>query len=504
MASSELDIKKYLDLLFRHKKPFIIIALVIMTGAVLLSYALPKEYEAKSVVFIEKNIMGELVKGLAVSPSIEDKVRVLAYAMASRTLLLKVFDDLDLNIKKMNDKQVEELIRETQKKMEVRTKEKEGLFYITFRNDSPKFARDFVNTLIRRYIEENVASKREDAYGANTFLSEQITAFKQNLDKADDKIISYKHGSNAMVNISEGEMFRAINDGQNRLDQQHMRLQQLEQARIEVQGVQPLVPSLRAAEKRLAELRVQYNDSYPDVIKIKAEIDSLKEQIRNSTKSAASASDDNPQLKAIDTEIKRVKEAEAYTRRQIATYQSQLNRIPETKQDLEELEREKNQSKAVYEALMVRQSQSELSKQMEIQDKTSNFRVVDPAVIPVEPVSPNRVRIIFMGIAAGLGCGFVMVLLLDYLDSSVKSVSSIKSLGVPLLGVIPRMENIQDMLLEKKRDFRLYNISGAYFSLVIVILIMEVLKISLVDSMFAAINFQQNVAVLRNKLMALF
>jgi hypothetical protein len=206
----------------------------------------------------------------------------------------------------------------------------------------------------------------------------------------------------------------------------------------------------------------------------------------------------------VEAEIRRVKEAEAFTRRQIATYQSQLNRIPEAKQNLDELEREKNQSRAVYEALVARQSQSELSKQMEIQDKTSNFRIVDPAVIPIEPVSPNRVRIILIGIAAGLAGGFGLILLMDYMDSSVKSVSSIKALGVPLLGVIPRMENIQDMLLTKKRDFRLYNISGAYFSLVIVILIMEALKISVVDAMFAAINFQQHVSSVRNKIMSLF
>jgi polysaccharide chain length determinant protein (PEP-CTERM system associated) len=247
-----------------------------------------------------------------------------------------------------------------------------------------------------------------------------------------------------------------------------------------------------------------YNDSYPEVIKVKAEIDSLKEQIRNSPKHADSASGDNEQLKMVEAEIRRVKEAEAFTRRQIATYQSQLNRIPVAKQNLEELEREKNQSRAVYEALVARQSQSELSKQMEIQDKTSNFRVIDPAVIPIEPVSPNRVRIILIGIAAGLAGGFGLILLMDYMDSSVKSVSSIKALGVPLLGVIPRMENIQDMLLTKKRDFRLYNISGAYFSLVIVILIMEALKISVVDAMFAAINFQQHVSSVRNKIMSLF
>ena len=214
--------------------------------------------------------------------------------------------------------------------------------------------------------------------------------------------------------------------------------------------------------------------------------------------------DDNQALKYIDSEIQKVKATEEITRRQIASYQTQLHSIPEARQGLEVLEREKNQSKLVYEALMARQSQSELSKQMESQDKTSNFRVVDPAVIPIEPVSPNRVRIILIGITAGLAVGFALVLFLDSIDNSVKSISSIKALGVPVLGVIPKMENIQDLLLMKKRDFKLFNMSGAYFSLVIVILIMEALKISLVDTMFAAINFQQHVASLRIKIMSLF
>ena len=504
MASSQVDFRKYLDLLFHHKKAFIITALAIMTGAVLLSYALPKQYEAKSVVFIEKNIMSELVKGLAVSPSIEDKIKVLTYAMGSRTLLLKVFDDMDMNVKKMSDKQVEELLRETQKNMEVKTKEKEGLFQITFRHENPKFARDFVNTLIRRYIEENVASKREDAYGANTFLTEQIGAFKQNLEKSDDKIVSYRQDAQGLVNVGESELFRAINDGQNRLDTLRLRLQQLEQTRLELQGVQPITPALRAAEKRLAELRVMYNDSYPEVIKVKSEIEALKEQARSGNKESEAAGGDIPQLRLIDAEIAKVKSVEALTRKQIATYQSQLSRIPEARQEMEDLQREKRQSAQVYEALMARQSQSELSKQLEIQDKSSNFRVVDPAVIPIEPVSPNRVRIILIGIGAGLAVGFGLVMLLDSMDNSVKSVSSIKALGVPVLGVIPKMENIQDLLLMKKRDFKLFNISGAYFSLIIVVLIMEVLKISLVDTMFAAINFQQHVASLRIRIMSLF
>src|SRR6266540_4175513 len=110
-TTSEFDYKKYLNLISKRKGTFVAAALFIMTVAIVISYFMPRKYEAQSTVFIEKNILSDLVKGLAVTPSIEDKVKVLTYAMSSRTLLLKVIDELDLNLKKQNDAQVEEMIK---------------------------------------------------------------------------------------------------------------------------------------------------------------------------------------------------------------------------------------------------------------------------------------------------------------------------------------------------------------------------------------------------------
>ena len=50
MQSNEFDYKKYLNLIERKKYLFIIVALVIMTAAVIISYVLPRKYEARSTV----------------------------------------------------------------------------------------------------------------------------------------------------------------------------------------------------------------------------------------------------------------------------------------------------------------------------------------------------------------------------------------------------------------------------------------------------------------------
>ena len=177
MQSSEFDYKKYLQLLIRRKELFVVLFLLIATGMIVVSFVLPKKYEAKSTVFIEKNVISELVKGITVTPSMDDTIKVLTYAITSRTLLTKVVDSLDMNLSKKSDTDTEELIRKLQLNIDVKVKDR-NLFMISFKDSNPRLARDFVNTLVRLYIEENTSSKRGESYDATKFLSEQIDTFQ--------------------------------------------------------------------------------------------------------------------------------------------------------------------------------------------------------------------------------------------------------------------------------------------------------------------------------------
>ena len=148
MQSSEVDFKKYLQLLIRRKKLFVVVALLIMTAAIVVSFVLPRKYEAKSTVFIEKNVISELVKGITVSPSMEDTIKVLTYAITSRTLLTKIADSLDMNLTAKKNIDNEDLVKKLhQTNIDVKVKDK-NLFLISFTDSNPKIARDFVNTLV--------------------------------------------------------------------------------------------------------------------------------------------------------------------------------------------------------------------------------------------------------------------------------------------------------------------------------------------------------------------
>src|SRR4030066_1364012 len=99
---SQIDIKRYWQIVIRRRYLFIAVSLFCLSVIVWGSYIMPKTYEAKSTVFIERNVIKNLVRGMVVTPSIEERLLVLTYAIMSRHMLVKVINAMDLDIKKKN------------------------------------------------------------------------------------------------------------------------------------------------------------------------------------------------------------------------------------------------------------------------------------------------------------------------------------------------------------------------------------------------------------------
>lgn len=481
MASSEFEYKKYLNLARKNKTLCIVSALAIMTVITIASYLLPNKYEASSTVFIEKSVISELLKGLTYTPSTEDKIKVLSYALNSRTLVTKVLDELDL--KRGNDAALEKQLKEIQENTQIKIKDREGLFVISFQNKSPKIARDYVNALVRRYIEENTSSKREQSYGATQFVSEQLTVFKEKLDKSEQEANAFKSGAGSIANMDPSLLLKDINDSQQRLDELRIRQAQLETTMAGLSKVSSAQSNMPALQKRLQELQLQYTDSYPEILRVKEDIRALNEQLKSSHGTTRPI--DSPEYAKLASELRALRQAATNLDNNIARNRGLVHSIPAAKAKLDSLERETNSQKTLYEAMLARQGQSEVSKQMEVQDKSTVFRVVDPAVLPFKPVSPNRVKIILMGILAGIGGGLGLVVLKDQLDHSIKDLNMAKQLGLPVLAVIPRIEDPQLSVLQIKRDRTLYIAASAYFSLILAVLAIEAAGINVVTKVIS-------------------
>ncbi len=510
--SNQTDLKKYLKVVNERKYLFIGVSLLVMSVIIWGSFFIPKMYEAKCTVFIERNIINSLVKSMTFTSSLEERLGVISYAMKSRSLLLKVIKELDLDVNVENAADLEELVEHFQKKTEInlvsRRGKKTDLFTVSYRNKEPKVARDYVNKLITIYVEENLTAKREDSYEANRFLSEQIQYFKTKLNKAEDKIIEFRKEKGVFIAIGENMVVEEIKIAQNSLDKiamqklefnAKMKLTEEQLSREKPYTVAMLGKMTGASinnrvmslQNKLSNLLVKYTENYPEVIKVKGEMEPLQSQIdsgnltdqETSEGTETEMSTQNPLYQQLKEDLSKIKidlaaldAKEKHLHQQVETKKAYLRDIPSEKKKLADLERERANYKGINDQLVLKLGQSEVSKQMDIQDKSDTFRIVDPAILPNKPVSPDRVMIILMGLFAGIASGLGVVFLLDSMDKSIKSLDELKSLNLPVLAVVPRIVTDSDKTHSRRTDRMVYSCSIVYLMVIGVVFVKELIN----------------------------
>lgn len=73
-----------------------------------------------------------------------------------------------------------------------------------------------------------------------------------------------------------------------------------------------------------------------------------------------------------------------------------------------------------------------------------SIRTVQPAVVPEDRATPQTTKSLFLGIGGGLALGVVGAMLLELLDTKIRSRTEVESVtDRPVLGVIPRWKGVQ-------------------------------------------------------------
>jgi polysaccharide chain length determinant protein (PEP-CTERM system associated) len=517
MEIPRTDIQKYLKIVIKRKFLFIVLSLAIMSVIVWGSYFVPKQYEAESTVFIESNVIKNLVGGIAITPSMTDRIRVLRYAMLSRGLISSVLKDLDIDAKTKDARKMEETITSFQERTKISVTGND-LFIVSIRDTDPKLARDYVNTLVRRYVEENVSQKREEAYGANRFLNEQVALFKEKMDRVQDEIIKFRQGKGILMGLDERSVISDIKTYGNELEQIKMRKNELtavrDKIKKQIKGEEPYTVSvlkrsegasdanLASLESRLNQLLVRYTENYPEVVKLKAEIEALKkQQAADPSKGPANDSLTEPETSTVNPIYQELRqkllqaeaEIEALDAKQkqysaaMRNKEAMLRYIPEEKKKLADMEKQRDSYQSILDQLLLRQGQSEVSKQMEIEDKATTFRIVDPAVFPVKPVN-SRIKFILAGIVLGFIGGFGGVFLRENLDTSIKEAKTLRDMGLAVLAVIPKIHNEAEDMAQKKKERLVYAAAGFYFLIICSSLVLELIGLTYIDTMISALK----------------
>lgn len=524
MESQVGQIKQFLKAVYTRRHLFIIVAASVALIAVGASFFVTKRFEAQSTVFIERNVIDSLMKGLTVSPSMDDRIRVLRYYMVSRDMVTRTLKKMDMDADKRyaEPEQFEGLVRQCQAQTNISVRGQD-LFFVSMTNTDPTFAKNYINTLVNIYVEENLADKREESYGANRFLTEQVTFYKQKLDEVDAKIIEFRKASGIFSTVNEPTIMAQIardeetlnvikgqkTQGYSTINTINQQLKMLRETTASGynspfggigSGTDYRIEQLQA---QIDELLLVYNDQFPTVVKLRDQIEELKKRQGDSATSVVNVAPDiyNPVEDPIYVDLKMrqnvaqsdlnalvAKEQELQA--SIEANQALLRNFPQDKKTLNDLERERAMQAAVYEQLMQRVGISEVSKQMEVSDKSTTFRIVDPAIQPTKPVGIKRSMLKLIGILAGLMAGLGAVFIAEHLDNSLRGPQLLRDLGVTVLAEIPFIWSAAEIQVVRRKDQAALAFAGVCAVMIGVMLIHDLLGMSLIDR--ALVNLRIN------------
>jgi protein tyrosine kinase modulator len=437
----EFDLKKYLRLVHKRRYAFVAIMMVVTGIIVTVGYFLPNKYEATSLVLMEGNYTNDVMKDVTVPESMNARERAVEVIMQSRAQVLQALKALGYDLGQYSEEEVESIVGSFQKATKVSIDTDDArrgvdMFMVSVRHKNPFIARDYVNALVRSYIEESQSYKRNETFGAQKFLVEQVDILRQKISSVDAEIASI-HQKSVTGPVAMKE--------------------------VKVDAAQKRLTDLR---KELNDLLLRYTPTHPEVVKVQDEIASLEAQVDGREQTRGPARDSGKFLNAPSSDD--AVDPAAGTGR---AGRAGSRTLAVREQKLKELERDRETYQRMYEEMLATLGKSEVSSNLQVQDKGLTFNVIEPAVLPLRPVSPNRVLIIILGFFAGIGVASGSVILLDSFDKSVKSIDAAKTFGHPLLAVFPLIQLPREKDRAQVMNLLLFTVTLLYIAGIAVLLV---------------------------------
>jgi len=173
----------------------------------------------------------------------------------------------------------------------------------------------------------------------------------------------------------------------------------------------------------------QYGPKFPKVVRLQAQLKDLDQLVGREKTNIANQ---------MEAEYHGSRQRELLLKNALDEQKAQTNQMAEKLVQYSILKREADTNKQLYDGMLQKLKEAGITAGL----RSSNIRVVDPALIPGGPSRPNKSRNVMLSILVGLIGGIGLALLREYLDNTVKTPDDIETLArLPSLAVVPALSN---------------------------------------------------------------
>lgn len=493
--------QQYWKLFLRRRWHFLVPLFVVWSLVWGTSWMLPPTYRSSTLILVEQPTVPQQYVVPNVSGNVQDRLESITQQILSRTRLLRIIDKLKLYAADRQRMSPDDLVERMRKDIEielVRAPDREiTSFNVCFSARDPKMAQQVTSELTNLFINENLEVHQRQSENTTTFLEGQLEDARTSLSKQEDKVRQFKDlhlgelpgqlqsnlqilsGLQGQLQSEEGALNRATQHSVylQSLLEQYRSVQQSTKAGDSVSMALPAIDEeLEKLRAQLADLSSHYTDRHPDVRKLREQIaktERMKQQMTSDLEAQAAKPADHStapvahteaelkslspmmelesQLKANQTEINNRQRSIETLKKGIADYQARLNQAPIREQQLTDITRGYDQSRANYDSLLKKKNESELATSLEEQQHGEQFRVLDSPSLPTRPYSPNRLKLSMLGLFLGVVMGGGVTVAAEQIDGRIYTEEEFKKrLPVEIISEIPAISSAEELYQGRK------------------------------------------------------
>ena len=502
-SSKGFDLQHYLGIVRRRHLQFLVPVFLGWALVWGVSWVLPPRYQSTTLILVEQPTMPRDYVTPNVNDNLQERMQSITQQILSRTRLLHIIDQLSLygdgRSQPSPDQKVDRMRKDIDIELVRDARNQITAFNVSYSSGDPRQAQQVTSELTNLFINENLEVRQQQSEDTTKFRESHMEAARRVLADQEDKIREFKAlhpgelpaqvGSNLQILAGLQSQLQSEEDSLNAAKQQRTYLETLVNQYRSLQGTSKTAGSapvgLPAVNEELEKLRAQladlssrYTDRHPDVRKLKqqiAETEATRDRIIADLKAKDSVSADpntanvtadvpevrdpsspmaqlQGQLQSNRVEIASRERAVTDLKAKVVDYQARLNQEPVREQQLADLTRGYEQSKANYDDLLKKKNESAMATSMELLQQGERFRIIDPPSLPVKPEFPNRLKFCGSGLGIGLALGAVVVGASEAMDDRIYDEKELQELlPIVVISEIPSIAAPSDERRERRR-----------------------------------------------------
>jgi uncharacterized protein involved in exopolysaccharide biosynthesis len=472
----ESGLREFLTVLFKHKAKVGAVLLLSLLAGLILTFALPPVYEARSTLlikvgreYISNPGAGDtrLLLSLEQQEILNSEIQILS----NRDLIGKVvtilkaetlYPKLAKNPPSKMTPQEASILR-IEKQLFVSGVRKSNVIEVAFHHEDPQVAARVVNLLVELFREKHLQVFSDPQ---SFFLEKQLKTYRGKLGDSELSMESFKQ-KNQVFSLEEQrslllkqrtELDTTLKNTDHRIDELAEKLRNLknqrsvnaqknktlytstERDKIVVDAKAKLL-SLQLAEqdllKRYREDSRRAQDIRAEILTVRNFIQEQEEYVSKTVETGGRIFQEI-ELDIVKTEadLKGQSAKSASLRQQLQRLDGEIRTLDLNERKFQELKREVSANERNFRAYEDRVEQARIAEDMN-RSKLANISVIQPAAVPVKPVTPKKKLNMLVSLLFGCFAGLGLALVSEHLSQVMTTPDSAeRRLGLPVLATI--------------------------------------------------------------------